>query len=213
MSKKQRLVEFNASNILAAAKELFSEKGVAQTTMDDIAKKAEYSKSTIYAYFESKDEILNYIVLDHLVLLKKNIEDCLRFSTQFPDSFFAICCTVARFYSEYPMYFETLLSEMKIPEFRSNTLLSQIYTLNEQICETIEVYLKICVTDGYVRELESPPQATYILWSAICGIIESAHKKENFIRHKMGISKEEFMKNGFQLLLESIRAGVGENAL
>jgi len=207
MNKKQRLVEFNASNILAAAKELFSEKGVPQTTMDDIAKKAEYSKSTIYAYFESKDEILNYIVLDHLVLLKKNIEDCLRFSTRFPDSFFAICHTVSKFYGEYPMYFEVLLGEMQIPEFKSSTLASQIYTLSEQINETIEVYLKICVSNNHVREFDSPPQSTYALWSAICGIIETAHKKENFVRHKMGISKEEFMQCGFKMLLESITKG------
>jgi len=205
MSKKQRFVEFNASNILAAAKELFGEKGIAQTTMDDIAKKAEYSKSTIYAYFESKEEILNYIVLDHLVLLKKNIEDSLRFSTRFPDSFFAICYTVSKFYGEYPMYFEALLGEMQIPEFKSSTLPSQIYTLSEQINETIEVYLKICITNGNVREFDSPPQTTYAIWSAVCGIIETAHKKENFIRHKMGISKEEFMQSGFKLLLESIK--------
>lgn len=204
MNKKQRLVEFNASNILAAAKELFSEKGVEQTTMDDIAKKAEYSKSTIYTYFESKEEILNYIVLEHLVLLKKNMEESLRFSTKFPDSFYAICYAVSKFYGDYPMYFKALLGEMQVPEFKSNTLPSQIYMLSEQINETLEAYLKICMSNDHIREFGSPPQTTYILWSALCGIIEAAHKKESYIYHKMKITKEEFMQNGFKLLLASI---------
>ena len=35
------------------------EKGIALTTMDDISKEAGYSKSTVYVYFKSKDEIYN----------------------------------------------------------------------------------------------------------------------------------------------------------
>ena len=59
---KEHLVRFHQQNILAAAEKLFSEKGVCQTTMDDISRAAEYSKSTIYVYFHSKDEIYNYII-------------------------------------------------------------------------------------------------------------------------------------------------------
>ena len=49
--KENRLVRFNRQNILEAAERLFAEKGVRQTTMDDIAKAADYSKSTVYVYF------------------------------------------------------------------------------------------------------------------------------------------------------------------
>lgn len=63
MNKKERLYEFNRKHILSAAKELFLEKGAAQTTMDEIAKKADFSKSTIYVYFKSEEEIFDYIVL------------------------------------------------------------------------------------------------------------------------------------------------------
>jgi AcrR family transcriptional regulator len=206
MNKKQMLTEFHATNILNAAKALFAEKGITQTTMDEIAKKAEYSKSTIYAYFESKDEILNYIVLEYFTLLKKGIEEALRNSTQFPDSFFAICNTTAKFYTDYPMYFESILSDIKIPEFKSGSLLAQIYAVGEQINETIECYLKICISNGQIHdEFASPPQVTFALWAAICGIISTAHKKETYIYHKMSVSKEQFMKNGFDLLLRSLK--------
>jgi len=206
MSKKQRLVEFNATNILNAAKKLFSEKGITQTTMDDIAKEAEYSKSTIYAYFESKDEILNYIILEYFTLLKKGIEEALRYSNKFPDSFFAICYTAAKFYNDYPMYFESILNEIAIPEYKSSSLLSQIYEVGEQINETIECYLKICISNGNIRnDFESLPQTTFALWGSICGIIALANKKEKYIYHKMSVSKEEFLQNSFKLLLQSIK--------
>ena len=51
--KKELLTKFNKDNIIRAAKELFSEQGVERTTMDEIAKKADYSKSTLYVYFKS----------------------------------------------------------------------------------------------------------------------------------------------------------------
>ena len=58
MSKKQALTEFHRGSILAAAERLFTEKGTEKTTMDDIAREAEYSKATLYVYFQSKEEII-----------------------------------------------------------------------------------------------------------------------------------------------------------
>lgn len=44
--------------ILKASRKLFSEKGYEETMMDDIAKKAEVSKATIYNYFPNKESLL-----------------------------------------------------------------------------------------------------------------------------------------------------------
>jgi AcrR family transcriptional regulator len=44
--------------IIAAAMELFKTQGCQQTTMDDIAAKAEISRGTLFNYFPSKDALL-----------------------------------------------------------------------------------------------------------------------------------------------------------
>lgn len=54
--------------IIDAAEKLFFDKGYENTTMDDIVRMAEFSKSTLYTYFESKEEIF---LLVHLKGLKK----------------------------------------------------------------------------------------------------------------------------------------------
>ena len=77
MSKKQALTEFHRGSILAAAERLFAEKGTEKTTMDDIAREAEYSKATLYVYFQSKEEIINAILLSGMVLLKKKIHEAI----------------------------------------------------------------------------------------------------------------------------------------
>ena len=45
--------------ILSAAKSLFIEKGIDETSIRNIAERIEYSPATIYLYFKDKDEILH----------------------------------------------------------------------------------------------------------------------------------------------------------
>ena len=47
--KKEALVQFHKKSILDTAEKLFSEKGIRQTTMDDIAKAADYLREAVTA--------------------------------------------------------------------------------------------------------------------------------------------------------------------
>ena len=47
-----------------AAYELFTEKGITETAISDIVKKAGVAKGTFYTYFENKEDILERIVLN-----------------------------------------------------------------------------------------------------------------------------------------------------
>ncbi len=58
MSRKLSERSSRRSYILAAARELFAERGIDEPTMDDIAAAAEYTRQTLYAYFKNRDEIL-----------------------------------------------------------------------------------------------------------------------------------------------------------
>jgi AcrR family transcriptional regulator len=52
--------------ILDAALPLFARKGYAQTTTDEIARRARISKGLIYNYFSSKEEILESLVVESM---------------------------------------------------------------------------------------------------------------------------------------------------
>lgn len=205
MNKKERLSEFNRKNILDSAKQLFLEKGINQTTMDEIAKKADYSKSTIYVYFKSKDEIYNYIILEYMELLRDGLSEALADVKGFNEGFYAICETMVDFYNTYPLYFESILGEVKFSKDKSDTVLSQTYEVGEQINKVIETYMQTYIFQKQIKS-DLPPilQTSFAIWAGICGIISLANKKEVYINEAMNISKEEFMKDGFKLLLRSI---------
>jgi len=58
MSKrKDREKHMREQYIIDIAEELFLKNGLSNTTMDDISKNCELSKTTVYKYFQSKDEL------------------------------------------------------------------------------------------------------------------------------------------------------------
>jgi AcrR family transcriptional regulator len=63
----RRLPEERPAQILAAALEVFGERGLAASRLEDIAKRAGLSKGTIYLYFPNKEELFREMVRDTVV--------------------------------------------------------------------------------------------------------------------------------------------------
>jgi AcrR family transcriptional regulator len=55
------------AEIVAAALELFVERGFAATRLDDVAARAGVSKGTLYLYFENKEELFKAVVRESLL--------------------------------------------------------------------------------------------------------------------------------------------------
>ena len=121
MSKKQALTEFHRGSILAAAERLFAEKGTEKTTMDDIAREAEYSKATLYVYFQSKEEIINAILLSGMVLLKKKIHEAIESHSDWYQAYDAVCRSIVRFYDENPTAYDAATGTMPLVQEADET--------------------------------------------------------------------------------------------
>ncbi|MBS1271747.1 MAG: HTH-type transcriptional regulator MtrR [Candidatus Marinimicrobia bacterium] len=61
MTPKQVDKEARRRQIFQAAMELYSQKGVARTTIQEIAEQAGIGKGTVYEYFDRKEDILAYM--------------------------------------------------------------------------------------------------------------------------------------------------------
>lgn len=85
------------TKILKAAKELFSENGVENTSVRDIAKKSDCSHTTIYLYFTDKDELFNEIAYEPL---QKLYDELNMINSSYADSsekFKNICLSYVKF--------------------------------------------------------------------------------------------------------------------
>ena len=60
--RKEREKQQRRLGIISAAESVFFSQGYENSTMEDVAKRVELSKGTLYLYFTSKDELLLAIV-------------------------------------------------------------------------------------------------------------------------------------------------------
>lgn len=69
-------------SIIRAAKELFRKYGYHKTSVNEIAKKARIAKATIYKYFDSKEQVLDAILMDYLDV---NLHEIISNKVQYAD--------------------------------------------------------------------------------------------------------------------------------
>jgi AcrR family transcriptional regulator len=80
IQRKEKRRQENRRYILEAAEDIFARRGFTQSSVDDIAEKAQFSKATIYRYFDSKLEIFSAIVLNSFREARDEIEKIRRSS-------------------------------------------------------------------------------------------------------------------------------------
>lgn len=65
-AKRERRKEARPGELLAAALELFVEKGYAGTRVEEVAQRAGVSKGTLFLYFPSKEELFKAVVRENI---------------------------------------------------------------------------------------------------------------------------------------------------
>lgn len=207
-SKRVKLTEFNRKNILSSAHVLFEAQGVSQTRMDDIALKADCSKSTLYVYFKSKDEIYYTLLYENMVQLKEKLKNSVSTLESFNDKYFSICETFVDFQKNHPLYFDGMLGKIGALEldFSNNSILKNIYTVGEEINDFLSDIIKEEIKNGNIQNGIEPIPTIFMMWASIGGIIKASVNKEEYLSDK-NISKSDFLNYSFKLLLKTLIGG------
>lgn len=205
-NKKEALARFHRENILRAAEKLFLEKGIENTTMDNIAKEAQYSKATIYVYYKNKEELISSITLLSMKLYLTHITEAVSKNSDIYRQYYDLCYSLADFYKDYPLYYECMLKEINVDIELAETppVYKEIYEVGEEINKVIEAMLERGIKDGYIRSNIPVIETVFLLWAGISGIINMAVEKEKYLSKYFSITKDAFLKDGFDMLLKSI---------
>lgn len=226
-NKKDAVAALHREQILKAAEKLFSEKGYVQTTIDDISKASAYSRRTIYAYYENKEDILHHIMEKGLLALKADIENAVNRQEDFMEGYREICMAMRNYQREYPHSADTIkvadtshigvfnnfdasdvshtskVTNDSNPSDISDTVKHILY-LGEEINGLLASFIEKGKEKGIVRKEVVPLLTVYILWSGITALLTLADTKGTYICRQFNISENEFLDYGFQQLINSI---------
>ncbi|MCR5580509.1 MAG: TetR/AcrR family transcriptional regulator [Pseudobutyrivibrio sp.] len=210
MTKAEKMELFHRDNIANAAEKLFSANGIDKTSMDQIAKEADYSKSTIYVYFKNKEEIVLFLVLKGMNEIRTNIEEVVdnnSDATSEVEKYYQICHILTELYDKSPFVFSRMLEtiEMKKEERLQVPLLDDIYQVGESIIDKIAEFLESGKGNNSFVLDDDSHKVGFIYWMILAGVITLGNKKAGYIEYQFDESKEEFLNQVFGMMLGMIK--------
>ena len=203
--KKQALTQFHRQAIINAAGRLFMEYGIAATTMEDIAKEAGYSKSTVYNYFGSKIEINNAIAWYAMALLGDRVIEALDSREDFHEQYDAMCEAMIEYQRDFPYYFKRLTERIdySIDSNGESPWLHEVFVVGERMTNAVRSFFRRGMELGILRE-ELPVHRVYlVLWFAMSGFIQVSDYKRTYITQTLDTTQEEFVRYGLKVLLRA----------
>lgn len=211
MQRKEKEKEIRRNDIIEAAERIFFTKGYDIATMDDVAKEAEFSKRTVYVYFNSKEQIYFEIMTrGYKLLIGMMKEDSQKEKAcNAIEEIRQIALTLYCFSKDYPEYFKAIMEyengkldfQKGIPD-RSR---EECYALGEEILGHLTRALKKGIEEDSIRGDMDVAKTALVLWACMIGVFNTAKKKENYIKNYHGVTPEELVSSAFQLIIRSIQ--------
>ena len=212
--RREREKSERRRTILECARKLILSQGVQRISMEDIARKAELSKATVYLYFSSKDVLLNEICEEAARVFMDHLKP-------FLDTGATGTAALKRFWRGYVELFGNFDEMLIIFQVRNFIYPGQPFVfLDEQsispgvdaILESIRGIIDQCKAEGIFDPDLDSGMATRLLLSLFSITIENASRISPEAR-KSPIVIEE-MKNVFQIVVRGFaKEGVDRSCL
>lgn len=199
------------SAVLAAAEELFSEKGYRNTTIQEVAEKAGLSKGGVYLYFKSKEELYLSVCLMGLAGYGERLTRAYDEAADFEERIRAV----------YLAYIEYALEEPALFRVLRDTFIEQVrHNLSQTTIERIERYIKGwlengagMVREGMERGALSPQLDPYafslMCWRLATSLVELALLDDLVVIDPSGM--DHVFSSSIDLLIQGAKNGASSS--
>lgn len=209
--RKQKEKRMRKEAILEAARKVFLEKGFKGATMEDIAGTSNFTKKTLYAYFNSKDELYYDIIREGFDILNSLINESLedKVMVNEVDKIKILGGTLIYFSIQYPDYFEVIMEyENKLEDMKENNpVLKELYEAGQYSFDFLHKFVRDGIEKGEITSKMDAVSTTLVLWSCLIGAIRLMTKKVNYIKSYYDINEIKVIEDTFELLVSAIKKG------
>lgn len=215
--RKQQEKEIRRNDIIEAAEKVFFAKGYEKATMDEVAKEAEFSKRTVYVYFNSKEQLYFEIMIRGYRLLMEMLQTDLQESAAHNaiEELQQVFLIFYKFSNQQTNYFQAIM------DYETDNLASvsgvqdqarnECYKLGEQILGYLIDVLRKGISEGNFRSDLDLKETALVLWACTIGVFNTVKKKEQYLIDFHQTKPGEFISAAFELLIRSITKSKGEN--
>ena len=186
--------------ILNSAERLFVEKGYVDTSINDIAELADFSRTSIYQYFSSKEEIYVNILERYTDVLVERLSEATRNPVTTIDKIRAFLEELRKMIRMKPNFFELYFIQRHQVEPRlSRELKTQLNTKRRNLENVFRDFYRQGVERGEVREL-GVKDASNLFFAQIMGMM----LLHEYYGEEFDVTLDEHLDKSLQLYLEFV---------
>jgi AcrR family transcriptional regulator len=162
------------SEILDATRTVVLERGLAGFTLDDVARQLGLTKTALYYYFRSKDDLAFELFLEEWQRAAQAVDDAVRETATGADALEALVRTYVDHYRDRPELF--LLAHTEIARADNSHLVGQeqlerIRPLNELFYGAAEAQLQADLAAGSAGALDHPRRLAFVAHLTAIGLL------------------------------------------
>ena len=179
--------------IIAAAKELIAQYGFKKTTMDEIAAKSHMAKSTLYYYFNNKEDIFAEIVRMDSNLFRSKLMETIQNAYSPQDKIMQYVRTRMLHLKELSNYYKTLTNEYLDHYFFIEQVREDFYNFENQILSDL-------INEGIQKNIFTPCDVDIVVRMIAIAI--------KGLEYPLFVQKEKDLERDSKQMLEIISKGL-----
>ena len=205
--RKQREKKNRRDAIVKAAKRLIVKHGVEGMSMNQLAEATELNKATLYLYFNDKDDLIDAVVYEGLLLLEKKFQEAEREVSSGLEKVLNLARVTFVFYQEHPVYFYTMNHQERRKETarletpfatKGNEAASRIF---ERIAEGVRQGIE----EGGIRREVDINAFLALLYAQIYGVTHFICAKEDVYKDVLGLDAASIEKSALESIESFLR--------
>lgn len=204
--RKKQPQSIHRKNISQIAEKLFMEKGIENTSMNDIARESGYSKASLYVYFKDKEELVAVLVLESMEKLYEYLSKAVNTQGDFYHRYLEICEALFQYHREYPLYSQMALMNINI-DFEGTEFLpeeKETFQVGEKINELLWTFFREGIDLRIIKPDVDIAQTTFAMWGMLTGVIQLSFNKREYITQMIHMEQKEFLDKSFMLLYNAV---------
>jgi len=175
MTRKEREMLQRKMDIVNAARELFLSKEYEKVTMEEIAKKAEFTRRTLYSYFKNKLDLLMLVVLYEFDKSEPAYRTAINNANSSSEKLMAYASVYFNFFKQTPSYYR-LMQIYDVAEHGEKEVLSPAvrYEMNNSdfsLEKTARDIIETGINDGTFDSEIDIDLATNFFLKSLFGIV------------------------------------------
>jgi AcrR family transcriptional regulator len=201
LSRKERERLVRESEILSAAESIFIAKGFESTTMDEIAKAAEFTKRTVYQYFISKENLFYAVIISGVKQLFSHFDDAISSGKTGFEKIQLIRSALYRFIKTSPDIYRLMCYAKYIKSDPKNIPnCNELGKLNIQLFSHFHEVIDEGIKDGSINPALNKPLGVFSLFFMTTGFMSRISEAGSIYSERFDINIEELVQFTFDMM-------------